>query len=276
MKFIASGRFDAARTLRGGARIVALSAALFGASAGASTSTARSEALSDLDDSAARMQYAFFTDDIQALEEVLARVTEYKPPEGLEAARSYQLAYGHWRLAELYAAAAERDRDAASQAANAARVCVDEARDTVAKDARDAEAHAILAVCEALPRGGLRLPKVVAGSCARSRALRTATALAAKNPRVRLIEALCTNAPDTAAEITRWREIADTFSTMDAARQGKPDWGHAEALVELARRYLRHNDRVAARDAVERALVIAPDYVAAQALLRIVASSSAL
>jgi tetratricopeptide (TPR) repeat protein len=276
MKFIASGRFDAARTLRGVAGIVALSATLIASFASAHASSAPSQAMSDLEDTAARMQYAFFTEDIQALEDVLARLTEYTAPGALEAVRSYQLAYGHWRLAELYAAASERGRhDGASQAADAARVCVDEARNAVASDAQDAEAHAILAVCEALPRGGLRLPKPLSGSCARSRALRTATSLAAKNPRVRFVDALCTRAADEAADLTRWREIVDTFRTTDGARQGKPDWGHAEALLELARRYMRHDDRVAARDAVERALVIAPDYVAAQALLRIVAGSSA-
>jgi Tfp pilus assembly protein PilF len=42
------------------------------------------------------------------------------------------------------------------------------------------------------------------------------------------------------------------------------DWGHAEALMLLAQAQLSAGQTVAARDAIERALVIAPDYDAAQ------------
>ena len=53
---------------------------------------------------------------------------------------------------------------------------------------------------------------------------------------------------------------------------GKPDWGHAEALTLLGGSYLTSGDPVAARDALERALVIAPDYREAQELLQTAAA----
>jgi len=59
-----------------------------------------------------------------------------------------------------------------------------------------------------------------------------------------------------------------SFEGAPPARPGKPDWGQVEALTMLGETYLQRGDPVAARDALERALVMAPDYRQAQQLLQ--------
>ena len=46
-----------------------------------------------------------------------------------------------------------------------------------------------------------------------------------------------------------------------------PGWGAAETYAYLGRGYLEQGDVVAARDALERALLIAPDFALARRLL---------
>lgn len=230
------------------------------------------ETLAELDDAAARMQYAFYTGDAQALEGLVQEVSTYELEGPLAAMKSYQLAYGHWKLSQLYLqpVSGERPRgEARSLASKAAQACVQHARAAVEQDERMAEAHAIEAVCAGLSpaaRNGT-------SGCARSRALRAALAIEPENPRVKLIEALCSSsASQDPAAVERWREVVESFEAAPPSRPGRPDWGHVEALTMLGEAYLQRGEPVAARDALERALVLAPDYRQAQQLLQTAAA----
>ncbi len=55
----------------------------------------------EFDDLVARLQFAFYTGDNRALEEMLAELDHFQVEGGLAAAKSYQLAYGNWKLAQL-------------------------------------------------------------------------------------------------------------------------------------------------------------------------------
>ena len=108
------------------------------------------------------------------------------------------------------------------------------------------------------------------GSCARDKALRTALSLAPENPRVQLISALCHDDAEhtDAASVAMLRTVVASFEAAPPSRPGQPDWGQAEALVMLGESYLLRGDPVAARDVIERALVLAPDYRKARRLLQ--------
>jgi len=223
--------------------------------------------LAELDDTLARIQYGFLTSDARAIERALQDVASYDTEERLAPLRSYQLAYGHWKLAQVAArteGAQARTRNAA--AAKAARSCVEHARDAYSLDERMAEAYALEAVCSDMPRGFLRMAGLT-GSCARSRPLRTALTLEPANPRILLIEAMCTGGKDAAGGVARWRKVVDAFARASATSAGKPDWGEAEALVMLGEHHLQRGEVLAAREALERALILAPDYDAAKELL---------
>src|SRR5688572_23267740 len=62
------------------------------------------ESTAEFDDAVARLQFAFYTADTRSLEEMLTLLDGFEVDASLTAARSYQLAYGHWKLAQLYAA----------------------------------------------------------------------------------------------------------------------------------------------------------------------------
>jgi tetratricopeptide (TPR) repeat protein len=227
----------------------------------------------EFDDAVARLQFAFYTADTRSLEEMLTLLGEFEVDANLAAAKSYQLAYGNWKLAQLYREPSdERPRpNAKSSASKAAKACVQHARETMAKDPRIADVYAIEAVCDSYTAH--TMISLGAPGCSRTKSMRTALTLGAENPRVHFINALC--APEVEGDpgaADRWRTVVAKFEAAPPSQPGKPDWGHAEALTELGKSYLQRGEMVAARDVLERALVLAPDYRQAQKLLQTAAN----
>src|SRR5262245_28584039 len=56
----------------------------------------------ELDDAAARIQYAFYTADTRGLADVLALIGEMDGATAAPAMKEYYLAYGNWKLAQVY------------------------------------------------------------------------------------------------------------------------------------------------------------------------------
>jgi tetratricopeptide (TPR) repeat protein len=231
----------------------------------------------ELDDAASRAQYAFYTADTRALEEVLALMTELEIPANMTAMKEYYLGYGQWKLAQLHAERAKiapasvRARDPAMAPAQS---CMKHAQAAVKLAPRMAEAHALEAVCsmmQVLHSGATR--SATTGSCLRGKPMRTAAELEPNNPRVKLLEALCSGmGAQDPAWIEKIRTVVAAFEAAPVSRPGVPDWGQAEALSLLGQAYLQRGDTLAARDALEHALVLAPDYRQAQTLLQTAAS----
>jgi len=96
-----------------------------------------------------------------------------------------------------------------------------------------------------------------------------AVKLAPKDPRVLLLQAL-ENGEGGKIDgnaIVRLKKAAAAF---EAERQGverTPGWGAAETYAYLGSGYLDQGDVVNARDALERALLIAPDFALARRLM---------
>lgn len=238
----------------------------------AAAAVAAAESTAEFDDAVARLQFAFFTADTRALETMLDEIARFDVDGGLAAAKSYQLAYGNWKLAQLLdEPQEERPRPAAkSSAGKAAKACVQHARAAIEKDPRLADIYAIEAVCDAFSPASA---KHGSSACSRSKSMRTALTLGAENPRVQFINALCSPAPEgDPAAVDRWRAVVERFEAAPPSQPGKPDWGHAEALTVLGESYLKRGEMVAARDVLERALVLAPDYRQAQMLLQTAAN----
>jgi len=233
---------------------------------------ANGESVAELDDVAARMQYAFYTGDSQGIETILKNLEQFQVEDSLAANKAYQLAYGNWKLSQLYLQplADQHPRpNGKSLASKAAQTCVRNARHAVELEASNADAMAVEAVCD----GHSATAHAGSTGCANSKPLRTASGLAPNNPRIKLVQAICaeSKAADPAA-VERWRSVVDSFEAAPPSRPGKPDWGHVEALTMLGESYLQRGDPVAARDALERALVMAPDYRQAQQLLQAAAT----
>lgn len=232
---------------------------------GAGTSAAN---VAELADAQARIQYGFLTSDARAIENVLQELASYEVDDRSAPLKEYELAYGYWKLAQVRAqaeAAGARSRSSAS-VSSAARRCVEHARSARSLDERMAEAYALEAICDAMPGGFLRIAGLT-GSCARSRLLQTALSLEPENPRILLIEAMCSGGKEDADAVARWRKVVDAFEASSSSSVGKPDWGETEALVMLGEHQLQRGQVLAAREALEKALILAPDYGAARELL---------
>lgn len=254
---------DRLRSLR-----VALSAAAIAAGVG------HADPLSELDDAAARMQYAFYAADVRGIDDALTQVRRLRLPESRKGTNEYYTAYAQWKMAELYADEAIGGRkESRAKSAKAAGECARAAGTAIRLDSKLAEAHAMQAMCIGLAG---RAPEILSlSSCVRHRGLRTARELEPRNPRVRLIEAQCKLASDkdAVAMLEPLRTLARDFEA-DSGGPGQPDWGHAETLLLLSSLQAQTGDFIGARDSLERALVLAPDYRRARAQLQQLANGA--
>jgi len=212
-----------------------------------------------LRDAAARIDYGWFTEDLGLI--TAARDSLQTRPS--DPWTSYLHAYASYRAAQL---AQARGRPAAA--------FLDDCRTSAGAVAGDAEAEAeaavLIAACAALAAAAEPL-RAVLHQRRQRQALARAGALEPNNPRLWLVAFLhagddpAAPAPDA---------MLDAFRARDGAF-GFPDWGQAEALTAVGARRLESGDLRGARDLLEEALLIAPDYRTALELRRRISSQAA-
>lgn len=241
-------------------------------------------AATDWSDIEGRIQYAYYTEDARALNGVLASLKP-KPVEGGEASvdadigtRSYFRALAYYRLAQVLSAGKK------SKAQDAIDDCGSEVDKAVAalpkvlygldetpeaKHQR-AEAYALGTACTVAGREMSSI-HIISGHIG-SR-IDEAVKLEPKNPRVRLVEALVAydragkDVKDRTAAVQKLRAVTPMFEAARAGASTTPEWGAAESYAFLGRALFDARDVVGAREALERALLIAPDYAFARRLM---------
>lgn len=219
------------------------------------------EELTDLESKA---QYAFFTDDLNALEG-LARATRGLATSDVRL-ELYQYAHVQFRRLQV-AAHVGRKRDAE----DAGEACVDALDRALAQDARFAEGLALQADCYGYLATLGPVRAATAGPKADARAA-AAARLNPNNPRVMLAEAFeryfRANGDGRAQAAALFLRAAGAFDAVESLpRPGEPTWGAAEAWLFVGRGYQEQGDLLAARNAYERALVVAPEFARARARL---------
>lgn len=259
-------------------RIVFAALAMAGAS---SWAQAPAPAWADVE---GRIQYAYFTNDARALNSVLASLKPRPGAEGEQSSgeeagtRAYFRALAYYRLAQVQAPTQKsKARDAIDDCGDAVDDAVEalprvpEGLDeTDANRARRAEAYALGTACTLAGREMTSIP--FAGGRIGSR-IDEAVKLEPKNPRVRLVEALAMferagkNTDEKAAALTRLRAATAMFEQARAQASTTPEWGAAEAYAFLGRALIDQRDLVGAREALERSLLIAPDFAFARRLM---------
>jgi hypothetical protein len=199
-----------------------------------------------------RIQYGYYTEDLRALEQVEDSLQSDADGATL---RSYYLGLARYRLALL------EDSRLPDRAKRAAEGCAASAA-SAAKDSSYApEALALQAICQRM----LAELKPVSSPYFNLRggnAIHRALMLAPKNPRVLLLNAL----GDYEARRERRTVIAElqkSVAAFEGERAGverPPSWGAAEAYAFLGRSFLEQGDAIAARGALEHALLLVPDF----------------
>jgi len=207
-----------------------------------------------------QIQYSFYSEDRRALENLTAAL----PPATAGLSSAYFVSLAQYRLAEIL-----RERDP-RLAAMAAQRCVQTLESASGAD-RDPEALALDAACIDFARrlGGLRFALLGASAeDTMARALR----LAPRNPRVVLLDGViayehANSRGERGRTLARFQQSVQLFELERQGMTASPGWGAAEAYAYLGRVYLERGDALAARGALERALLLAPDFLGARKLL---------
>ena len=223
----------------------------------------RADVSLELADLGGRIDYGFYVDDPRAIEDALPAL---KRMSADDASVRYYRAFAAFRLAQLGGPrAATYAEDCVSNAT------VQEPAERLSRTAAEARARAtaeawiLVAACAGLA-GHSEPAKGLAHDRRSSQALAHARELDPSNPRIALLDAwLVSQRPALADAAVRDLAIAKLEAAVEAfdawsPPSGAPDWGEAEALAALAEVHLARGDRRAARDLVERALLLAPDY----------------
>ena len=214
-----------------------------------------------------RIQYGYYTEDARALQGVQEAIAA---EESHDQWHAYYAALVEWRQAQLAV-----QRPATTRGASAADLsahCVRALDGLLEAQPDSAEALALRAGCAAMPLagGGMHVP--FAGHGPR-KDLERALTLAPRNPRVLLADAAAdydlpaSQGGNKDRAITKLRHTIAAFEAERAGPEPLPGWGAAEAYFLLGRDLMDHGDAVAARDALEHALLIAPQYQQARRLM---------
>jgi hypothetical protein len=213
-----------------------------------------------------RIQYGYYTEDARAFASVLELLA---PAESESASKRYYAGLANYRLTQLSAA---RDKGRAKVTAEA---CVDNLEQAVKLQQAPqdgADALALESACLDLLAGleAWRAPFAASKSGSLIEKARHADP---KNPRVLLLDAVevYERPKSSAADKDRaLRGFKQAIAAFEAERRGSehvPGWGAAEAYVYLAKCQLDRGATLDARDALERALLIAPEFAEARRLM---------
>ena len=205
------------------------------------TTAARAGTSAELADLVARIDYGFYNDDTHAIDAARTALGRL----GDAPAVRYYRDYASLRRAQLNPA----DRASARECAE--REVPGELSPPVA-----AEAWILVAACGVVGQQPIRRIE---------QALSHARELDKRNPRLGLVEAwimrrgVGDDALANADLSTKLQQTIEAFDTWHAPPSA-PDWGEAEALAALAEATLARGEPRAARDLIERALLLVPDY----------------
>jgi tetratricopeptide (TPR) repeat protein len=239
--------------------------------------------VSELDDLIARVQFDAYAADMRSLKGNLATLQRLEVDEKYRHRQNYFIAYGNWKLSEALLGSDRSDaKKAASQCSDALKPVLKEptprsnampAKQREQWFDRRAEALAIAAACRWNVSEASLLPgSELLGGMSVEKTLDEAIELRGKNPRVRLVEAMLAlrrarKDNDRKAAQEKLFKVVQMFDVQPIADPGEVDWGHADALAYLGDAYLKMGNRIAARNSLERALVLAPDFGFAKTLL---------
>jgi tetratricopeptide (TPR) repeat protein len=245
--------------LRRFACALAFALALAGAASGARA------AGSDWLDVEGRIQYGFYTENARSLADLADQLS--RTEESPDPLREYYAGLANYRLALVLSA---RDK---GRARDAVERCVDHLGAALKSESDFAAGLALQSAC--LRTLSLLKPwKPLAGSKSTGQ-MEKAVKLAPKDPRVLMLAALESGDGGGNLDDACLAKLRKAAAAFEAERQGMdrtPGWGAAEAYTYLGRGYLGRGDVLAARDALERALLIAPDFAMARRLLEKITS----
>jgi hypothetical protein len=211
----------------------------------------------------AQILYAYHTEDINSLTNLIQGMSAKLKDAPDDDALRYHLAHAQYRFGELAAAGAARHADAAFSE------CIDDLKPLLRKNVKSAESFVLQGACY----GALAEVSSVQAVLLRARAaerLQEAAKLAPRNPRLLLIESTQRLAHAKPGSVERQQALTQLnmatheFDASAATNTDVPGWGHSQAYLAMGRELQARGDTVGARNWIEKSLIAAPDYKAAQ------------
>jgi tetratricopeptide (TPR) repeat protein len=225
-----------------------------------------------------RIQYGYFTEDARALNSLRQQL----PGAAEDKLRAYYGALLAYRLTQVLVRPQDSGQpgqavadSAKGQGRELLDRCVAALDPVLAADREFAEGFALQAACLGLAADLDMWWRALVTGVRSGSQLRRAVQLAPGNPRVLLLQAASDSG--RAGGDKALAELKRAIAAFEAERGESahlPAWGAPEAYVLEARIYLKRGDAVRARDSLERALLLAPDYAQARRLLLRITSPS--
>ncbi|HEY0799940.1 MAG TPA: hypothetical protein VGD54_03795, partial [Steroidobacteraceae bacterium] len=214
-------------------------------------------------DTQARIDYAYQTEDGNSLASLMQNLAaQVKNDEG-DITLRYHLAHAEYRFGQL---SHERHGRGAEGAFSD---CIDQLKPVIDTNARSAEAMALQAACY-LGLADLRTLQAVLLRTRAADRLRAALKMEPRNPRAVFLSAAQEMQHAKAGSTQSQRAFAQLqlaaqlFEQSSGTSNDAPGWGHAEAYLALGQELQIRGDHLGARNWIEKALIAAPDYRAAQ------------
>jgi tetratricopeptide (TPR) repeat protein len=210
----------------------------------------------------AQILYAYQTEDGNSLANLTQDLATQVKADGGDVSLRYHLAHAEYRRG-LLAAAAGREAEAAFSD------CIDALKPVLSQDGKAVEALVLQSACYSGLADHRKLESVLLRSRSDER-LETALKLAPHNPRAVFLSSMNGLRQAKPGSVEQQRAFAQLqlaaqlFDASPATNIDTPGWGHAEAYLALGRELQSRADLLGARNWIEKSLIAAPDYKAAQ------------
>jgi hypothetical protein len=217
----------------------------------------------------AQILYAYQTEDGNRLSALIQELTTQAKSEGDDPSLRYHLAHAQFRRGLLSGDHNGHDAEAAFSD------CIDQLKPLISAESKSVEALILQSACYS----GLADHRTLEAVLLRSRAeerLKAALKLEPRNPRAVFFsaeEGLRQSKPGTVQQqqaFARLQLAAQLFDSTSSTALEVPGWGHAEAYLALGRELQARGDQLGARNWIEKSLIAAPDYKAAQRQMALV------
>lgn len=210
----------------------------------------------------AQILYAYQTEDANALTNLIQDLSTQVKADAPDPSLRYHLAHAEYRRGLL-----DGSRNAHEAEASLAD-CIDQLKPILSQDVKSVEALVLQSACYAGLAQHRKLESVLLRSRSEER-LKAALDLAPRNPRAVFLSSLegLKAKAGTALHDRSFAQLqlaVQLFDASPATNIEAPGWGHAEAYLAMGRELQSRGDQLGARNWIEKSLIAAPDYKAAQ------------
>jgi hypothetical protein len=211
----------------------------------------------------AQILYAYQTEDDNGLRNLIRDLSAQVKSDESNLSLHYHLAHAEYRRGLL------ADRSSDREAESAYGACIDELKPVLAQDVKSVEALVLQSACYGGAANHKKLEAVLLRSRSEDR-LKSALGLEPRNPRALLLSSSQSlhdakpGSPERQQAFAQLQLAVQLFDASSATRLDSPGWGHADAYLAMGLELKSRGDLLGARNYIEKSLIAAPDYKAAQ------------